>query len=157
MCCNNFVLKVLNVLNIIGALALGIAGAILVANGLITPATITTLVFILLAAAAVIGLIGLTALFFPCSLRCEFTREGICLYFTKIAVSLVGTLLIGLIIFALGLVETPVVTPIFVGLLIALFSYLIGSLLQFAYVTVDELCENCDCDCDCDCECRRLR
>ena len=67
MCCNNFVLKVLNVLNIIGALALGIAGAILVANGLITPATITTLVFILLAAAAVIGLIGLTALFFPCS------------------------------------------------------------------------------------------
>ena len=155
MCCNNIILRVLNVVNVIVAIALGIAAAILVSVGVITSATIPTLVFILLAVAGVIGLLGLAALFFPCSLKCNYTRQAICDYFVRIAISLVGVVLIGLVILALGLVETPVVTPIFVGLLIALFSYLIGTLLQFAYVTVRELCDDCTTDCNCGCD--RLR
>ncbi len=150
MCCNNIILKVLNVVNAIVAIALGVAAAILVSVGLITSATIPTLVFILLGVAGVIGLLGLVALFFPCSFRCEYTREAICDYFVRIVTSIVGVVLIGLVIFALGLVETPVVTPIFVGLLIAFFSYLIGTLLQYAYVTINEFCNDCDDDCTCD-------
>lgn len=152
MCCNNIILKVLNVLNVIFALALGIAAAILVSTGLITAATIPTLVFILLGVAGVVGLLGLAALFFPCSLKCEFTRTAICEYFVRIVVSIIGVVLVGLIIFALGLVETPVVTPIFVGVLVALFAYFIGSLIQYAYVTVDEICEDEDCECERVCE-----
>ena len=152
MCYNNIILRVLNVLNVIFALALGIATAILVSVGLIASTTIPTLVFILLGVAGVVGLVGVIALFFPCSLRCEFTREAICEYFVRIAVSLVGVILIGLVIFAVGLVETPVVTPIFVGLLVALFSYLIGTLIQYAYVSVDGLCEDEECRCECVCE-----
>ena len=154
MCCNNIILKVLNAVNFVIALALGIAAAILVSVGLITSATIPTLVFIILGATAAIGIIGLTALFFPCSLRCEFTRTAICSFFVRLAISLVAVILIGLVIFALGLVETPVVTPIFVGILVALFSYLIGTLLQFSYVTVRDICENY---CETECECARTR
>lgn len=152
MCCNNIIVRVLNILNVVFALALGIAAAVLVSVGLITSATIPTLVFILLGVVGIVGLLGLAALFFPCSLRCEFTREAICSYFVRIAASLVGVVLVGLIIFALGLVETPVVTPIFVGVLVALFAYFIGTLIQFAYVTVDEICEDEDCNRDCCCE-----
>jgi len=152
MCCNNIIVRVLNILNVVFALALGIAAAVLVSVGLITSATIPTLVFILLGVVGVVGLLGLAALFFPCSLRCEFTREAICSYFVRIVASLVGVVLVGLIIFALGLVETPVVTPIFVGVLVALFAYFIGTLIQFAYVTVDEICEDEDCNRDCCCE-----
>ena len=157
MCYNNVILKVFNVINVIFALALGIAPAILVSVGLITSATISTLVFILLGVAGVIGLVGLIALFFPCSFRCEFTRCAICEYFARIVVSIIGVILIGLIIFAVGLVETPVVTPIFVGLLVALFSYLIGTLVQYAYVIVDEICEDEGYNCECKCCCERTR
>ena len=108
MCCNNIIVRVLNILNVVFALALGIATAILVSVGLITSATIPTLVFILL---GVVGIVGV-----------------------------------------LGLVETPVVTPIFVGVLVALFAYFIGTLIQYAYVTVDEICEDENCNRDCCCE-----
>ena len=152
MCCNNIILKVLNVINVIFALALGIATAILVSVGLITSATIPTLVYILLGVVGAVGLLGLSALFFPCSFKCDFTRTAICNYFVRIVVSLIGVILVGLIIFALGLIETPVVTPIFVGILVALFAYFIGTLIQYAYVTVDEICEDEDCNRECCCE-----
>ncbi len=150
MCCNNIIERVLNIINFIFALALGIAAAVLVSVGLITSATIPTLVFILLVVVGAVGLLGLTALFFPCSLRCEFTRDAICDYFVRIVVSLIGVVLVGLIIFALGLFETPVVTPIFVGVLVALFAYFIGTLIQFAYVTVNDICEDGECNCCCE-------
>ncbi|MBQ7128501.1 MAG: hypothetical protein IJO19_00750, partial [Clostridia bacterium] len=133
--------RLLNVLTIIVAVGLGVATAILSAVGLISTVSTVILVTILLAATAVIALIGLIALFFPCSLKCKFTRDAICRYSGRIAFGVASVIVIGLIIVALSLFDTAIATPILLGLLVLLFAYLAGVILQFSYVTVDNLCD----------------
>ena len=55
--------------------------------------------------------------------------------------SIAGIFIIGLIILILELYANAIATPILLGILVLLAAYLAGNLLQFAYVTVDNLCD----------------
>lgn len=157
MCCENLILKLLNVLTIIISIALGVATAILTTTGLIGAQAVSLLTIIILSATAVVAVLGLIALFFPCSLKCGYTREAICRYFNKIVLSSVGIFIIGLVILILRLFTSTIATPILLGILVLFASYLAGNLLQYAYVTVDGICDRiCKKDEDpCGCNCVR--
>ena len=141
MCCESLILKVLNALTIIISIALGVTTAILTALGLISVEAVPLLATIILLSTAVVAVLGLIALFFPCSLKCGFTAEAICRYFNKIALSIAGIFIIGLIILILELYANAIATPILLGILVLLAAYLAGNLMQFAYVTVDSICD----------------
>lgn len=156
MCCNNTVLRVFNFLSLFISIALGVTAAILSAFLIVTPlsAAITSAVFFVIA--LLVGLIGVIALFFPCSFKCRETREAICRYFVRLAVTVTGVIVTGLVLLALNLFLSIIATPIFFGIITFFFAYLVATLLQFSFLTVCRLCDYTDYQSETsDCGCSR--
>lgn len=157
-CCNdNTILKITNFLVLFASLALGVTAAILSAFLIISPLTAAIAEAVMFAIALVVGLIGLIALFFPCSLKCGYTRTSICRYFGKLTLSIIGVITVGLIVIALNLLLSLIATPIFLGLMVFFFFYLLGNLILFAYYTVDGICDRPSSQEENSCGCNYLR
>lgn len=142
-CRENMILRILNAISITLSLALGIAAAVLNAVGLIDVEAVPLLVRIILISTAVISLVGVIALFFPCSLKCGYTQTAICRYFNGISLSIIGIFIIGLLILVLSLFSNAIATPILLGILVLLAAYLAGRLFLFAYTTLKKPCDRC--------------
>ncbi len=153
MNCNKTILKIFDFVSVFVSVALAIAAAVLLSVEIITTVTAGQVATIFVLLALGVAAIGVVALFFPCSLKCGYTRTAMCKYFVKIATAVAGVILTGLIILALNLLASATAAPIFFGIITFFFVYLGATLLQFGYVTISQTTERyCQTDYDeCDC------
>ncbi len=153
MNCNKTILKIFDFASVLISVAFAIAAAVLLSVEIITAVTAGQVATIFVLLAVGVAAVGVVALFFPCSLKCAYTRTAICKYFVKIATAVTGVILTGLIILALNLLVSATAAPIFFGIITFFFVYLGATLLQFGYVTASQTTERyCQTDYD-DCNC----